>query len=68
MPDKQITARCPTCQVSFVWDSHSPWRPFCSERCRLIDLGEWLGEGHRVPEPLEGEPFLPSGGGHDEQI
>jgi len=25
------------------------WRPFCSERCRLIDLGEWLTENHRIP-------------------
>jgi uncharacterized protein len=36
----------------------SPW-PFCSERCRLIDLGKWLGEEYRVPaepaEPVEPE-------------
>jgi endogenous inhibitor of DNA gyrase (YacG/DUF329 family) len=29
----------------------SKWRPFCSERCRLIDLGEWLDETHRISEP-----------------
>lgn len=28
----------------------NPWRPFCSERCRLIDLGNWAAESYRVPE------------------
>jgi endogenous inhibitor of DNA gyrase (YacG/DUF329 family) len=27
----------------------APYRPFCSERCRLIDLGAWLSEGHAIP-------------------
>ncbi|RMG31869.1 MAG: DNA gyrase inhibitor YacG [Gammaproteobacteria bacterium] len=40
---------CPTCGRRARWDATNPWRPFCSERCRLIDLGEWLGEGHRIP-------------------
>ncbi|MCU7857439.1 MAG: DNA gyrase inhibitor YacG, partial [Candidatus Thiodiazotropha sp. (ex Lucinoma borealis)] len=31
----------------------SKWRPFCSERCRLIDLGDWLDESHRISEPLD---------------
>ncbi|HHH39020.1 MAG TPA: DNA gyrase inhibitor YacG [Sedimenticola sp.] len=60
MPGHRPTVRCPTCGRRFSWDERSPWRPFCSERCRLIDLGEWLGEGHRISEPLEGEPFLPA--------
>ncbi|WP_078486088.1 DNA gyrase inhibitor YacG [Solemya velesiana gill symbiont] len=51
--------RCPTCNKRFEWDSESPWRPFCSERCRLIDLGEWLDEGHRIPDKTPGKPFLP---------
>ena len=38
----------PHLQNSFYWSKESPWRPFCSERCRLIDLGEWLDEGHRI--------------------
>ncbi|MCP4284286.1 MAG: DNA gyrase inhibitor YacG [Gammaproteobacteria bacterium] len=56
MKKSQPTAKCPTCKNSFRWDQESPWRPFCSERCRLIDLGEWLDEGHRI----KGDPEQPS--------
>ena len=40
---------CPTCGKAVPWGPTSPWRPFCSERCRLIDLGDWLDEAHRIP-------------------
>lgn len=40
---------CPTCGKAVPWTPGSPWWPFCSERCRLIDLGEWLEEGRRIP-------------------
>ena len=40
---------CPTCGKAVPWTPESPWRPFCSERCRLIDLGEWLEESRRIP-------------------
>lgn len=40
---------CPTCKSKVVWSAKATWRPFCSERCRLIDLGEWFGEEHRIP-------------------
>jgi len=40
--------KCPTCQREIDW-SQSPFRPFCSERCRLIDLGAWLTEKHAIP-------------------
>lgn len=43
--------KCPTCQREIDW-SQAPFRPFCSERCRLIDLGAWLTEKHAIP----GEP------------
>jgi endogenous inhibitor of DNA gyrase (YacG/DUF329 family) len=47
--------KCPTCGKAVDWQQ-SPWRPFCSERCKLIDLGEWASESHRIP----GEPaYLP---------
>jgi len=45
---------CPVCRTAAPWDNN-PWRPFCSERCRLIDLGEWFDEEKRIP----GEPALP---------
>ena len=37
-----ITVNCPTCGKTVVWGEISPFRPFCSKRCQLIDLGEWL--------------------------
>ncbi len=43
---------CPTCGNKITWSTSEKWRPFCSERCRLIDLGEWLEEEKRIP----GEP------------
>lgn len=46
--------KCPTCGTTIDWSSASPWRPFCSERCKLIDLGAWLTEKHTIP----GEPVV----------
>lgn len=42
------TVKCPGCGKPVEWNDLSRWRPFCSERCRLIDLGEWASEGHRI--------------------
>ncbi len=41
--------RCPTCGRDVPWRSDSHWRPFCSERCKLIDLGEWFNGGRAIP-------------------
>ena len=41
--------KCPTCKVPVEWTPANPYRPFCSERCRLIDLGEWANEAYSVP-------------------
>ncbi|RUO26611.1 DNA gyrase inhibitor YacG [Aliidiomarina minuta] len=49
--DKNITVRCPTCQKPVAWKQSSAFRPFCSERCRLIDLGEWANEEKVIPGP-----------------
>jgi endogenous inhibitor of DNA gyrase (YacG/DUF329 family) len=43
-----LRVRCPTCRREIDWEQ-SPFRPFCSERCRLIDLGAWLSEQHAIP-------------------
>jgi endogenous inhibitor of DNA gyrase (YacG/DUF329 family) len=55
MPKKHII-RCPECgkPVDFFAE---PVGPFCSERCKLIDLGKWLGEEHRISEPLRPDHF-----------
>lgn len=46
---KPITVSCPTCEKTVVWGAESTFRPFCSERCKLIDLGEWASEEKRIP-------------------
>jgi len=40
---------CPTCSAKVEWKPENKYRPFCSERCRLVDLGGWLAERYRVP-------------------
>lgn len=42
------TVKCPTCQKPVIWNEESKYRPFCSQRCRLIDLGEWAQEKYTV--------------------
>jgi endogenous inhibitor of DNA gyrase (YacG/DUF329 family) len=42
--------KCPTCRREVEWSPVSPYRPFCSDRCRLIDLGAWLTEQHKIPD------------------
>lgn len=45
---------CPTCGKLTTWQENE-FRPFCSERCKLIDLGRWASEQYRVVEPLSSE-------------
>lgn len=54
IPKKNIA--CPICNKKGTWSSENKFKPFCSERCKLIDLGEWADETRRVP----GEPVKPS--------
>lgn len=44
----EFTPRCPTCRAVVRWEGN-PDRPFCSERCRLRDLGAWVTEQYRIP-------------------
>jgi uncharacterized protein len=46
--------KCPTCQREIDWSS-ATFRPFCSERCRLIDLGAWLSGERAIPAEEAGE-------------
>jgi len=39
---------CPTCKRELIWSEQFPWRPFCSERCKLVDLGAWFAEAHHI--------------------
>jgi endogenous inhibitor of DNA gyrase (YacG/DUF329 family) len=39
---------CPRCGKAVEWVPSSRWRPFCSERCKLIDLGAWATEAYRI--------------------
>ena len=43
-----MIVNCPTCQRPVEWSEQQAWRPFCSERCKLIDLGEWADESRRI--------------------
>ncbi len=45
---KDIT--CPTCGKNDTWRPDNDSRPFCSPRCKLIDLGDWASEKHRIPD------------------
>lgn len=48
---------CPYCKAVTVWDGN-PWRPFCSERCKMVDLGMWSMEQYRIagkPTEEQGE-------------
>ena len=52
--NKELIVSCPNCKKSVAWNQNFPFKPFCSERCRLIDLGEWAGEQKRIP----GDPVV----------
>jgi endogenous inhibitor of DNA gyrase (YacG/DUF329 family) len=43
--------KCPICKKEVAADS--PFHPFCSERCKIIDLGNWASEKYVIPAPLE---------------
>jgi endogenous inhibitor of DNA gyrase (YacG/DUF329 family) len=53
--------QCPTCKRQVQWQDN-PFRPFCSERCQLIDLGNWVNEEYRVA----GKPVPTEHSGEDE--
>lgn len=53
--------KCPACGTPVPWVDASRWRPFCSERCRTIDLGAWAANRHVIPgNPLE-QPMASAG-------
>jgi uncharacterized protein len=47
MPPKIVS--CPQCGAAVAWEPANRYRPFCSERCKMIDLGAWANEAYRIP-------------------
>lgn len=54
-PEASLKVKCPQCARPTVYQGN-PWRPFCSERCQLIDLGQWAEGKYALP----GEDAAPS--------
>ena len=43
------SGRCPGCGNAAATDAENPWRPFCSERCKTLDLGDWFSGRYSIP-------------------
>jgi endogenous inhibitor of DNA gyrase (YacG/DUF329 family) len=62
---KSRLVNCPVCGKPAPFDASNPYRPFCTKRCKLIDLGQWANESYRVPvnteesQPPEGDQEQP---------
>ena len=50
------TVSCPRCGGASAFTPQNPWRPFCGERCKMIDLGAWAAESYRVPAEAQPAP------------
>lgn len=50
---KELIVSCPVCRRAVSWTSAYPFRPFCSERCKLIDLGAWAAEENKISEAID---------------
>lgn len=47
--------KCPNCKKLVNYDKKNKYRPFCSERCKMIDLGEWFAEEKVIASPFQTE-------------
>ena len=52
-----MTKKCPQCETSADLSKVNKFRPFCSERCKLIDLGTWANKEKLISRPIESEDF-----------
>lgn len=59
------TIACPRCGKPDTWTPDNVFRPFCSERCKLTDLGDWAAEKHRLPGERVDENQQPNN--HEEE-
>jgi uncharacterized protein len=48
--NKPRLVTCPNCKKQSEYSTSNPFRPFCSERCKMIDLGDWANENYRIPD------------------
>ncbi len=64
----QFRPRCPTCDMLAEPGISDKYLPFCSERCRLIDLGRWLNEEHQLPCEPSDEDQPDSAAGNSPQL
>ncbi len=46
---EEKTVVCPTCKKKTIYSPQNKFRPFCSERCHLLDLGAWADENFKIP-------------------
>lgn len=56
MSSKKAHVKCPICRKTVDFFAE-PLGPFCSNRCKMVDLGKWLGEEYKISEPLRPEHF-----------
>ncbi|RLV58622.1 DNA gyrase inhibitor YacG [Parashewanella curva] len=61
-----LKVQCPTCQTEVEWSPQQQFKPFCSERCKMIDLGDWAAEKHAIPVEPELDIQLLDEIGYDE--
>jgi endogenous inhibitor of DNA gyrase (YacG/DUF329 family) len=47
-----LKIKCPKCKKEVAWKDNK-WRPFCSERCKMVDLGTWANEEYRVSDDAD---------------
>jgi uncharacterized protein len=50
MSSKPRQVACPTCKKMAEFSPENAFRPFCSKRCKMIDLGEWAEENYKIPD------------------
>ena len=58
-PTGERIVRCPSCGQDSIYGPSNAYRPFCSARCKVVDLGAWASEDFRMPAaaPPDDEPF-----------
>lgn len=55
--DQPRFVKCPRCGTPVPWLPESKWRPFCCERCKVVDLGAWASERYRIATPEAPDPM-----------